>query len=66
MAIHSITTMGQLPERTQAHLAACEARISGAKHESLRAFRGLAFAVLIEASMFLFGAVGWEVWRMMR
>jgi len=66
MAIHSITTARPLPEAPWERLATYDAKISGAQHDSLGAFRGLAFAVLIEATMFLFGAVGWELWRMVR
>ena len=60
MALSNISQLAQedLEER--------ERRISGPQRHNLGAFRGFAFAMLIEASVALLAGVGWEVWKLLR
>lgn len=62
MNVRYIST-SDFPGLAQGILEECERTISGPQHRNLGAFRGFAFAMLIEASLALMAAVGWELWK---
>lgn len=65
MTVRSITT-SDLRELARESFNDDERRISGAEEQSLGAFRGVGFAILIEVALVLLGCVGWQVWRFVR
>lgn len=65
MAMRSMAASG-FPDLTREERFERERQFSGPGQPSLGAFRGFLFAILIEASMALFVAVGWEAWKLLR
>jgi hypothetical protein len=65
MAVRSMAA-SSFPELAREERIERDRKISGPEHNNLGAFRGFLFAMLIEASMALFVAVGWEVWKFIR
>lgn len=64
MAVHLVTPSVHVPDLSREILR--RRKISGPERDSLGAFRGFAFAILIEVAFVLLGGVGWELWRMIR
>jgi hypothetical protein len=65
MAAH-VTTTVHLSESARQRITGTAPWISAPEDHGLGAFRGLTFAVLIEAALALLGGAGWELWRMIR
>lgn len=65
MAVRSMAATN-FPHLAWEHPEERERTISGPQHNHLGAFRGFAFAMLIEGSLALMAGIGWELWKFLR
>jgi hypothetical protein len=65
MAGHSIHVPLEIPDRAT-HVEPDVDSLYGSDEINLGAFRGLAFALIFETLLVIFGSLGWELWRLLR